>query len=234
MKNHMRLVVLSLCFVVFTPLCAQTYEVGLIAGGSNVIGDVGSTRYISPNEIAVGAIFKWNRSNRHSFRASFIATTLSGNDLDSDDISRELRGLDYSYGFYEASVGIEYTFWDWELYSGTRQFTPYLYAGVAGFRQVSYRLNDLGTDLRSYDNAYGVAIPLTLGVKYTLTTRLVLAAEVGARFAFTDNLDGSNPTGDFKDREDLQFGNLNNNDWYMMSGITLTYTFGRMPCYCNF
>ena len=30
----------------------------------------------------------------------------------------------------------------------------------------------------------------------------------------------------------LRFGNLNNNDWYVFSGITLTYTFGEKPCYC--
>jgi hypothetical protein len=25
----------------------------------------------------------------------------------------------------------------------------------------------------------------------------------------------------------LQFGNINNNDWYVFSGLTLTYTFGE-------
>ncbi|MDX1317352.1 MAG: DUF6089 family protein, partial [Xanthomarina gelatinilytica] len=24
------------------------------------------------------------------------------------------------------------------------------------------------------------------------------------------------------------------NDWYMFTGVTLTYTFGRKPCYCVF
>ena len=33
-------------------------------------------------------------------------------------------------------------------------------------------------------------------------------------------------------REEFSFGNINNNDWYMFSGITLTYTFGTNPCYC--
>ena len=41
---------------------AQIYEVGVFAGGSNFIGDVGATDYISPNQGAFGAIFKWNRS----------------------------------------------------------------------------------------------------------------------------------------------------------------------------
>ena len=52
---------------------AQIYEVGIFAGGSNFIGDVGATNYISPNQVAIGGIFKWNRSPRHSFRASIIS-----------------------------------------------------------------------------------------------------------------------------------------------------------------
>ncbi|MEO9560182.1 MAG: DUF6089 family protein, partial [Nonlabens ulvanivorans] len=47
---------------------------------------------------------------------------------------------------------------------------------------------------------------------------------------FTDNLDGSNN----EDFENVRFGNINNNDWYVFSGVTLTYAFGRKPCYCNF
>ena len=34
---------------------SQTYEVGLMLGGSNYIGDVGSTYYIAPNALAIGA-----------------------------------------------------------------------------------------------------------------------------------------------------------------------------------
>jgi hypothetical protein len=30
----------------------------------------------------------------------------------------------------------------------------------------------------------------------------------------------------------VQFGNINNNDWYVFSGITLTYTLGLKPCHC--
>ena len=39
---------------------SQIYEVGIFAGGSNFIGDVGATNYISPNALAIGGLFKWN------------------------------------------------------------------------------------------------------------------------------------------------------------------------------
>jgi hypothetical protein len=68
---------------------------------------------------------------------------------------------------------------------------------------------------------------MTLGIKSNVSRHIVLGLEVGARYTFTDNLDGSNP----KDNT-LRFGNINNNDWYVFSGFTLSYTFGRKPCYC--
>jgi hypothetical protein len=41
-------------------------------------------------------------------------------------------------------------------------------------------------------------------------------------------LDGSNPVG--SNFEEFRFGNVFSDDWYVFSGLTLTYTFGRKPC----
>jgi hypothetical protein len=38
-----------------------------------------------------------------------------------------------------------------------------------------------------------IAIPITLGLKSKITSSLVLGFEVGARYTFTDNIDGSQP-----------------------------------------
>ena len=56
---------------------SQIYEVGGFVGGSNFIGDVGATQFVNPNKLAFGGLFKWNRSPRHSLRASLIYGTLS-------------------------------------------------------------------------------------------------------------------------------------------------------------
>ena len=48
-------------------------------------------------------------------------------------------------------------------------------------------------------------------------------------FTFTNNLDGTAP----KNRPFI-FGNIGRSyDWYTLSGLTLTYTFGEWPCYCR-
>ncbi len=229
----MRFTLVILMFLLFAFAKAQTYEIGVWAGGSNVVGDVGKTNYINPTDIAIGGIVKWNRSSRHSFRASVIYAQLSGDDAKSDDISRQIRGLEYSYNMLEASLGVEYTFWDWNLYNGKRQIAPYMYTGISGFTYGSEALN-LDGDLEQFTRKFDLAIPFILGVKSNISPHLILAVEIGARYTFTDNLDGSDPNGSKDDFPQLKFGNLNNNDWYVFSGVTLTYTFGRKPCYCNF
>ena len=60
-------------------LISQIYEIGIIGGGTNVIGDVGSN-ICSAKKISNWRIIRWNRSPRHSYRASVIYTTLFGND----------------------------------------------------------------------------------------------------------------------------------------------------------
>ncbi|SHI81173.1 DUF6089 family protein [Aquimarina spongiae] len=220
----------SLLFIVFFVQSAtsQTYEVGLMAGGANYIGDVGSTYYIAPNDVAFGVIAKWNRSKRHAFRASFLYAGLDGDDSKGDDRRKE-RGLSFDNSVKELSVGMEFNFWDWFLYDGKPQFTPYLYSGLTAFNYGAQAI-DASNQIEAYSDKWSFAIPMVVGIKKTLGRDFVIGAEIGARYTFTDNLDGSDPD----DRFGTGFGNLNNNDWYVFTGITISYTWGRIPCYCAF
>lgn len=223
-------------FIISILICqsiqSQIYEVGLFVGGSNLISDIGATKYINPNQPAFGGILKWNRSERHSWRFTAIYSELNAQDSKSDDPRRVERGLTYTNNsFFELSAGMEFTFFDFNLHYGDPQTTPYLYSGVS----VAYHDNyyyDNGTQTYAGDSNWAWGIPMVVGIKTSITDHLVLAGEVGARYTFTDALDGSYP--ESEELSDFRFGNLNNNDWYMFTGITLTYTFGRNPCYCNF
>lgn len=217
--------------VFITSATSQTYEVGFMLGGSNYIGDVGATTYIAPNDLATGVIGKWNRSKRHAFRASFLYAKFNADDANGDN-RRKARGFNFSNSVKELSAGLEFNFWDWYLYDGESQFTPYLYTGITVFNYEAKAIdvNDLSS-IKTYENRWNFAIPMAIGVKKTLGRRFVLGAEIGARYTFTDNLDGSNPDKDF---EQNKFGNLDNNDWYVFTGITLSYTWGRIPCLCAF
>lgn len=208
---------------------SQINEIGVFAGGSNFIGDVGATNYISPNQLALGGIYKWNRSKRHSYRASLIFSELGGIDNNSDDPRRIQRGYEFSSKIIEAAIGIEFTFMDFDLHSGEKLGTPYLYTGISlANHDNHYFLNGIQTQENTSSWAYG--IPMALGFKTNFLGNFILGIEVGARYTFSDELDGSIPDDEF--RQQYRFGNINNNDWYVFSGITLTYTFGENPCYC--
>ncbi len=218
-------IVIVLCF---SKVNAQINEIGVFLGGSNFIGDVGKTTYIAPNEIAFGLLYKWNRSPRHAYRFSLIQSTLSGNDLDSDVPGRKERGLNFENSITEVSAGLEFNFFDFNLHELTPKLTPYVFTGL------TYTFYDglffVGDKAKS-DSKHGtIGIPMIVGIKTNIMPKLILAVEVGARYTFADDIDGSNPT-----NENLQlqkFGNINSNDWYTFSGLTLTYTFGDKPCYC--
>ncbi len=212
---------------------SQTYEVGGFVGGANFIGDVGKTTYIAPKTPVFGALFKWNRSARHAFRGSINFAQIEGDDKDSHEGRRKERGYKFTNTITEISAGIEYTFVDFNVYSGRNESTPYLYTGITYFWYNA--LYKVGSTIKDYDGASSFAIPMVLGYKVKLGTKLVFAGEIGARYTFSDGIDGSNPVkGQPKNNPNYQFGNLNNNDWYVFTGVSFTFTFGRKPCYCNF
>jgi hypothetical protein len=212
---------------------SQTFELGGFVGGANVIGDVGSTTYVNPNTLAFGGIFKWNRSERHSFRFSAILAKAEGNDAESKESRRKQRGYSFQNNIKEFSAGLEYTFWEFNLNSGAPTSAPYRYTGITYFLYEASYTSGAGV-YTEYDQAGAFAIPMVLGYKATLSTKLIGAFEIGARYSFTDDIDASNPVLGYQDTEDLKFGNQNNNDWYVFTGITFSFTFGREPCYCNF
>ncbi len=225
--RHLTILILSI--LSFQLSTSQINEIGVFLGGSNFIGDVGATDYIAPNQFAVGGLYKWNRSKRHSYRASIIFSELEGIDTDSDDPRRIQRGYEFSSKITEISLGMEFTFLDFNLHSGEKLGTPYLYSGITvAHHDNHYFANGIQTPENTSSWAYG--IPMAIGFKTNFLENFILGFEIGARYTFSDELDGSAP-----ERESLQpqrFGNINNNDWYVFSGITLTYTFGENPCYC--
>ncbi len=223
----MRAFIVVILLLGFGLINAQTYEVGVFVGGANNIGDVGRMNYIAPSGPAFGGIFKWNKSKRYAWRASVIYGKFTADDSKSSISSRRQRDYKMDNSVLEASAGLEFNFVEYNLHKLGPAFTPYLYTGITYFRY-GYKYFDAGQvqDLDQKDGAF--AIPMTVGVKARLWQFLIIGAEIGARLTFTDNLDGSNPEG--SNFEEFAFGNIFSDDWYVFSGITVTYTFGRKPC----
>ena len=208
---------------------AQIHEFGVFLGGSNYIGDIGATDYISPNNLAYGLLYKWNKSPRHTWRFSYIQSQISGDDAKSDNLVKQKRDLKFTNDIKEFSAGLEFDFVDFNLHDNEIKMTPYIYSGLTVF---TYSENFfIGNKLKSGATTGQAAIPMVFGIKTNFIENFILGLEVGARYTFTDNLDGTNPKND--NLSTLRFGNQHSNDWYVFTGATLTYTFGNKPCYCR-
>ena len=206
---------------------SQTYEIGLFGGGANLIGDVGRTNYVMPSGLAVGGVFKWNKSKRYAWRASILYGNVVVDDVNSSQPSRQQRGFRVENSILEYSAGLEFNFVEYNLHKLGPAFTPYLYTGITYFRYDFFYIDAQQVqDIGQKDGSF--AIPMTVGAKYRLNQFLILGAEIGARYTFSDNLDASNPEN--SNFEQFRFGNFLSDDWYVFSGLTLTYTFGRKPC----
>lgn len=214
--------------LVFSKADAQINELGVFLGGSNYIGDVGPTTYIAPKELSFGILYKWNRSTRHSWRFSYTQGKISSNDKNSDAPARKQRGFRFENEIKELSAGLEFNFFDFNLHESGWIATPYVHTGLSYFRYDELYVLDGQT--KTDDTKYVMAIPMTVGLKTRIADKFVLGLETGIRYSFTDNLDGSNPKNE--SFSEYKFGNLTSKDWYVFTGLTLTYTFGQNPCYC--
>lgn len=226
-----KIIITLLTVLSITLAKAQIHELGIGFGGANYVGDIGSTNYLAPKDLGYTLLYRWNRSPRHSYRLSFTQAKISGDDAKAGSGSRRNRGYSFSNDIKELSLGIDFNFLDFDLHQPDFAMTPFVYAGISGiqFHDLHFKFHKLVEDKRNKN--YALAIPFAVGLKTRINPRFILSAELGARYTFTDNLDGSNP--EMKNAGAYQFGNHESKDWYFFSGITLTYTFGQNPCYCT-
>ena len=214
---------------------SQIHEMGMFLGGSNTISDLGSTHFIYANSPAFGLIYKWNLTTRYALRASFITSKLKSSDYYANDLSRFNRFFEVDNKVFEFSAGMEVNFFDFDLHNQDREFSPYFFTGINYFQYQLFTIrNGLSSiDVNKYDSALEFSIPAIVGIKFSINNSFILSFETGIRYSLTDNIDGSNPIGQFENDIQVKHGELYNNDWYVFTGIALSYTFGRQPCYCK-
>ena len=214
---------------------SQIHEMGMFLGGSNTISDLGSTHFVYANSPAFGLIYKWNLTTRYALRASFITSKLKSSDYYANDLSRFNRFFEVDNKVFEFSAGMEVNFFNFDLHNQDREFSPYFFTGINYFQYQLFTVrNGLSSiDVNKYDSALEFSIPAIVGIKFSINNSFVLSFETGIRYSLTDNIDGSNPIGQFENDIQVKHGELYNNDWYVFTGIALSYTFGRQPCYCK-
>ncbi len=205
---------------------AQINELGIHIGGSNYIGDVGDETYIMPNDLSYGLIYKWNMNPRVAVRASASYIKIKDDDKNAENTVRNTRGYSFKNAIKELAVGIEFNYYDYSLVKDGWHSTPYLIleAAVYNYNAVAKEVTPGEFEMETKTR---FTVPFGIGYKTKLRGNIGIGMELKVRYSFLDdNLDYNNTT-----IPSLNFGNPNDNDWYVTSGINIVFGFGRKGCY---
>ena len=223
-----KLIPLTILFISLN-IFSQKNEVGFFAGGSNYIGDIGPTTFINPSSLAIGFLYRKNFNKRISARAKINIVNIKSNDSLSSSTFRLNEGKYFENTVLEFGLGLDFNFLDFDLTESSFQMSPFFGIGIS---YVSFDNYDDGVSPSpapaiKLDKNKSIAIPITLGYKIKPKNNLIFAIEVTANPTFSDNIDGSDNNPVIFSRP---FDSNLSNDWYVYSGITITYIFGKKFC----
>ncbi len=232
--NKIKLSFLLISSIIFS-VPAQQYEIGLLGGGSKYIGDIGKEDYFMPSNFGGSLLFKSTINPWMYMRLSFSYLGIRGDDSQSNSIGRRMRNYSFSGNIMEVNMGIEYNFLPRNPFKKTlkyNRFTPYMFSGISMINYSGNITNN--TNLTAGYNGLSWGIPMILGIKYKISEHFLLAFESGARYTFTDDLDGTSKNSKAYGFNFSGTTNIHSNDWYTMSSVGIIYTFGDLSCYFGF
>ena len=248
MINKKYTYVLLITTLFTSSLNSQDNEIGFFFGGTNYIGDVGPTIYINPFSkdyssedsrdmatVVVGIFYRKNLSNRFAVKAGFNFAEIQSNDAwrGSSDY-RIQRAKQFENTIQEFHLGLDFNFLEFETSSNNFEFTPYIHTGLSLIRYDALHYPVGFNVAQPYGKDNDIALPITVGLKIKPFNSFVVGFEISAKHSFTENLDGSYPKYDDSSLYSQRpFGSNLSQDWYVYTGLTLTYLFGNYDCDCT-
>ncbi len=195
-------------------------EIGFFGGGSYYIGDLNSKKHVAYSQPAVGLVYRYNLSTRHSIRATAFYGKIKAADADAENQAQQMRNLSFESPVLEIAVGYELDLFHYRITDMKYPISPYFFYQVAYTRinpQTNYQgnmvdLQPLGTEgqgtSQSSKSNYSLnqfTLPLGIGVKMNLRKGLAISLEYGIRKTFTDYLD--DVSGNYVNRDVLRTEN---------------------------
>jgi hypothetical protein len=213
-----RFVISFLILITTSSLSAQfRWDAGIKAGASNYLGDLGgkaqsrrnfvSDMKLAETKMSFGAFARYKLKNEISINTSYNYGRIAGDDKLSANPGRHNRNLNFRNDIHELAVQGEYYFYSIEdlghSYTFQNSFRAYAGFGVAAFHhnpKAFYKgewvpLAPLRTEgeAKPYSN-FGIAIPMTLGIYFTINKYYRLGWDICWRKTFTDYLDDVSTT----------------------------------------
>jgi opacity protein-like surface antigen len=186
---------------------AQYSEFGVGVGFSTYWGDLNGPSFgknlTTQSGLALQLSGRKLFSRNLGARASFSFGNIKGNDANSTIDWQQIRNLSFKSSLVELAVMGEFYIFGFDPEPGSSIFSPYLTAGLAGFRfdpktvyrGSEFRLQPLGTEGQGMPgfgekySLYNVSIPFGGGAKIILSETMNIGFEVIVRRTFTDYLD---------------------------------------------
>jgi hypothetical protein len=191
---------------------------GIFAGTSYYMGDINPNRHFYRPSLAYGVLYRYNINTRYAIRLNGYVADLSGSDLDFPgrmNPDRPVSPASFQTSLLDATLQLEFNFLPFTPNIGKWEYTPYIASGLTAALVMGSNTDAVNT----------LAIPLSLGVKFNVTSRLSTGAEWAFRKSFSDRIDGvENPSG--------KITPVHNNDWYSFMGIFITYKFFNFAADC--
>ena len=225
--RRMMLGAIMLCFatVVRADGLEYRYEVGAMAGISSYYGDANYHIPFKNINAMGGVVWRYNINPRMAVKTDFAVAGISGTTANFDN--RYPGGdVEFSRALYELGAQFEYNFWaygDGVGYKKTHRLVPYAFAGIG----VTYAP-------KPAQHVFAANIPVGLGVKYKVISRLNVGCELSFRFTTSDKLDVTDKTAPIlNDPYGIKSGWLKNKDSYSFLSIFVTYDLSPKYRKCN-
>jgi hypothetical protein len=209
MKHYISLLII---LTLLPALNAQpNTDIGILAGGAFYMGEYNPTKLFYSPSPSYGGFFRWNINKRYAARLSGYYLTLRADDADFPGrIDPYIDNTSFSNTLIDLSAQMEFNFAPYITGEG-RFFNSVYIAGGIGYSTILSGSNSL-------------VIPFGAGFKINLTDRLSAGLEWSFRKTFADNIDNfSNPLGSTL---------FNNNDWYSIFGLFISYKFVKFAANC--
>jgi len=188
----------------------QEGEFGIGVGLNHYFGDLDPTVALDHAKFTAGVYFLKQFNNYMGIKVAGNYAFLAYADKYSSNTAQLTRNLSFNTDVYEFSVSGVFNFFKYIPGTQEHNFTPYVSLGVGVFsydpyaylKGQKYYLRALGTEgqgsaLYPDRKPYGsmaMCFPLAVGVKYSVSPKVNLFAEVGYRFTNTDYIDDVSTT----------------------------------------
>ena len=227
----------------------RTIEVGPHFGATSYVGELNVWRnllrwnWTKFNQFNYdwGFLVRYNYDSRWSFRIDYTQGMIRA--CDSVTAWRPEADLTFQSTLNDIALLVEFNFLDYYTGQLDNSISPYIFGGFSTFFYETKPFTKIpAVNEETLKKTFAFSIPFGVGCKLSISKHLAATAEWRMHYTFTDELDGvsglypdddahlvvadydiSDPTGHFHAQQ--QRGNTQNNDWFGMINLSLTWKF---------